>query len=194
MTRTSDPQIRALILPGLATSDRSTGAIRSSLMLQGVRAHRWNLGTNRPTPELSDALRRRFFDIVERAGRPIALVGWSLGGLYAHRLAEFSPNNVRCVVTLGSPLAGSGPRPRLDVPTTSIYSRNDRVVPWQRSLVDDTAARHENIEVRSTHFTLGFDPAVMAVIGDRVRRDPDRWKPFRVPWPMASAFPSRPKR
>lgn len=193
MSSTSNEPIRALILPGLATSDRSTVAIRSSLALQGVRAHRWNLGTNRPTPELSDALRRRFFDLVERAGRPIALVGWSLGGFYAHRLVEFSPNNVRCVITLASPLSGGAPLPRLPVPTTSVYSRNDRVVNWKRSLLDDTAPRHENIEVRGNHFTIGFDPAVMAVIGDRVRRDPDRWKPFRAPWPMIAAFPSRPK-
>ena len=77
------------------------------------------------------------------------------------------------------------------MPTTSVYSRNDRVVHWQRSLIDERAPRHENIEVRSTHFTLGFDPAVMAVIGDRVRRDPDRWKPFRPPPLMGAAFPTR---
>lgn len=187
----SNRPLRALILPGLAASDRSTVALRSSLEWQGVRAHRWNLGTNRPTPELSDALRRRFFDLVERAGRPIALVGWSLGGLYAHRLAAFSPNNVRCVVTLGSPLAHDGPAPRLQVPTTSVYSRRDRVVPWHSSLVDDGAPRHENIEVRGSHFTLGFDPAVMALIGDRVRRDPERWQPFRPPMLIGPAFPRR---
>ena len=49
--------IRALVLPGLAASDRSTVALRSALAWQGIRVHRWNLGANHPTPELTDALR-----------------------------------------------------------------------------------------------------------------------------------------
>ncbi len=185
-------RVRVLVLPGLAAGDGSTLAIRGALASQGHRVHRWNLGTNRPSPELSDALRSRFFDLVERHDEPIAIVGWSLGGLYAHRLAEFAPNHVRSVITLGSPLNDGNRLPSLAVPTTSIYSKNDRIVSWSRSLIDDRTPRHENIEVRSTHLTLGIDPAVMFVIGDRVRCDPERWKPFRVPSLLGAAFPGRP--
>jgi pimeloyl-ACP methyl ester carboxylesterase len=185
-------RVRVLVLPGLAASDRSTIAIRAALTSQGHRVHGWNLGRNPgPTAEITDGLRRRFFDLAERDDEPIALVGWSLGGLYAHRLAEFAPNKVRSVVTMGSPLRGGTGLPALRVPTASIWSRNDGVVSWQRSLVDASAPRHENIEVRSTHFTLGFDPAVLWAVGDRVRRDPDRWKPFRAPALISSAFPAR---
>ncbi len=166
-------------------------AIRGSLASQGHRVHRWNLGRNRPTPDLVDALRGRFFDLVERYDEPIAIVGWSLGGLYAHRLAEFAPNHVRSVITLGSPLSEGNRLASLPVPTTSVYSQSDRVVPWARSLVDERKPRHENIEVRSTHFTLGIDPAVMLVIGDRVRRDPERWKPFKPPSLLGAVFPNR---
>lgn len=181
-----------LVLPGLGASDVSTVPIRSALAAQGYRVHRWKLGQNRPTPELQSALRSRFFDVAERYEAPIALVGWSLGGLYAHRLTEFAPNLVRSVVTLGSPLNEGGNRlPSLPVPTTSIYSKNDRIVPWSRSLVDDSAHRHENVEVRSTHLTLGIDPAVMFVINDRLRRAPDRWKPFRIPPLMKAIYPRR---
>ena len=165
--------------------------LRAALSGQGHRVHRWNLGTNRPSPQLLDALRSRFFDLVERHDDPIAIVGWSLGGVYAHRLAEFAPNHVRSVITLGSPLNDGKRLPSLAVPTTSIYSKNDRIVSWSRSLIDDRAPRHENIEVRSTHLTLGIDPAVMFVISDRVRCDPDRWEPFRVPALISSAFPGR---
>lgn len=182
-------RVPVLVLPGLAGGDGSTVVIRSTLAAQGHRVHRWNLGTNRPSPELFNALRSRFFDLVDRHDDPIAIVGWSLGGLYAHRLAEFAPNYVRSVITLGSPLGNGTRLPRLRVPTTSIYSKNDAVVSWSRSLIDDRAARHENIEVRSTHLTLGIDPAVMYVIADRVRRDPERWKPFRVPALLRTAFP-----
>lgn len=182
-----------LVLPGLAAGDLSTAAIRSSLAAQGHRVHRWNLGRNHPTPELHDALKSRFFDLIEQCKRPIALVGWSLGGLYAHRLATFAPYDVRCVITMGSPLNGSRDElASLDVPTTSIYTRSDRIVPWTRSVVDVREPRHENIEVRSTHVTLGIDPFVLLVIGDRVRTDPDRWKPFRAPPLLGGAYPQPP--
>jgi len=184
-------RVGVLVLPGLAAGDGSTVGIRSALIAQGHRVHRWNLGRNRPTPELSDALRSRFFDLVERHDHPLAIVGWSLGGLYAHRLAEFAPNHVRSVITLGSPLNNGGQLPALQVPTTSIYTKNDSVVPWSRSLVDDRKPCHENIEVRGNHFTLGVDPAVLLVISDRVRRDPARWRPFRAPSLMRAAFPTR---
>jgi dienelactone hydrolase len=185
-------RVGVLVLPGLAAGDGSTVGIRSALTAQGHRVHRWNLGRNRPTPELSDALRSRFLDLVERHDQPIAIVGWSLGGLYAHRLAEFAPNHVRSVITLGSPLNDGNRLPTLPVPTTSVYTKNDSVVPWSRSLVDDRKPRHENIEVRGNHFTLGVDPAVLLVISDRVRREPDRWRPFNAPRFMRAAFPNRP--
>ena len=184
-------RVGVLVLPGLGGSDRSTVAIRTTLASQGYRVHRWKLGRNRPSPQLQSALRSRFFDVAERYSEPIALVGWSLGGLYAHGLTQFAPNLVRSVITLGSPLNDGGTKlPSLPVPTTSIYSKKDRIVPWSRSIVDDRAARHENIEVRSTHLTLGIDPAVMLVISDRLRRDPDRWKPFRTPPLMRAVYPS----
>ena len=100
---------------------------------------------------------------------------------------------VRSVITLGSPLNDGEQLPSLSVPTTSIYSRNDRVVSWARSLVDDRQPRHENVEVRSTHLTLGIDPSVMVVISDRLRRDPDRWKPFRTPPLMGAVYPGQPR-
>jgi hypothetical protein len=183
-------RIGVLVLPGMGAADRSTIAIRSTLASQGYRVHRWKLGRNQPSPELQSALRSRFFDVAEQYDGPIALVGWSLGGLYAHRLTEFAPNLVRSVITLGSPLNNGTRLPSLPVPTTSIYSRNDRVVSWSKSLVDDRKPRHENVEVRSTQLTLGIDPAVMLVISDRLRKDPDRWKPFQAPSLMSAVYPS----
>lgn len=181
-----------LVLPGLAASDVSTQAIRSSLLARGHRAHGWRLGRNRgPSRELSDALTARLDELYERHDRPVALVGWSMGGWYAHQLAWASPNKVHCIVSMGSPLARSGgPRPSQRVPTTSIFSKNDRVVPWRNSLVDTQAPRHENVEVRSGHFMLGIDPAVLYAIGDRVSRDPSAWTPFTPPRFLAAAFPT----
>lgn len=182
---------RVLVLPGLAASDTSTTVMRSVLKAQGHKAHGWRLGRNEgPTDETVGQLRARLRELAERDGESIALVGWSLGGLYSHWLARSDPTLVRSVITLGSPLARQGPRPSLPVPTTSVYSRNDNVVPWRASVVDDTIFGHENVEVRSPHLGLGFDPAVLHVISDRLRRPVSRWKPFRPPLWMKPAFPT----
>jgi pimeloyl-ACP methyl ester carboxylesterase len=182
-----------LVLPGLAASDVSTQAIRSSLIARGHWAHGWRLGRNRgPSAGLTKLLDARLEELFLRHSRPIALVGWSMGGWYAHELARKSPGKVHCVVSMGSPLARSGSRrPRLQVPTTSIFSRKDRVVPWENSLVDADAPRHENVEVRSGHLTLGIDPAVLYAVGDRVSRQPSAWTPFVPPRFLSSAFPDR---
>ena len=38
--------------------------------------------------------------------KPLVVVGWSLGGLFARELARAHPDRVRAVVTLGSPFSG----------------------------------------------------------------------------------------
>ncbi len=183
---------RVLVLPGYATSDTSTQLIRASLAGRGHRPHGWRLGRNvGPTEHTTRDLGERLRELYDRDGKPVALVGWSLGGLYAHWIAAASPHLVHSVVTLGSPLNRvSGRRPSLRVPTTSVYSKNDRVVPWEMSLVDTTVPRHQNVEVRTGHIGLGFDPAVLHLIGDRVSQDPREWKPFKAPLLMRPAFPS----
>src|SRR6185369_13244512 len=58
-----------------------------------------------------DGLQEQMLDLIERQhlqhGRKVSLVGWSLGGIYARQLAKLVSDKVRCVVTLGSPFAGS---------------------------------------------------------------------------------------
>lgn len=184
---------RVLVLPGLTASDRSTQAIRVSLMSSGHQAHGWQLGRNSgPSEKIIAQLTTRLTELAERDQRPIAIVGWSMGGLYAHWLARAVPTLVHSVTTLGSPLRWQNTKPRpLQVPTTSVYSRRDRIVPWQSSLVDQSASRHENVEVRAAHLTLGFDPAVLYLINDRVSQDPGDWQPFERPTLLRGAFPQR---
>ena len=42
-------------------------------------------------------------ELAERHGRPLSLVGWSLGGIYAREFARATPSRVRQVITLGTP-------------------------------------------------------------------------------------------
>jgi pimeloyl-ACP methyl ester carboxylesterase len=66
----------ALVLPGFLATDRTT----MDLLCERVSA----VG----------------------GGRKVLLVGWSLGGMFARELAHRCPENIRAVVTLGSPFSG----------------------------------------------------------------------------------------
>jgi pimeloyl-ACP methyl ester carboxylesterase len=179
-----------LVLPGLGGGDGSTRLLRRHIAALGFRAHGWRLGRNvGPTDEIIDGLGGRFTELADRYGQPVSLVGWSLGGVYAWALARRHPSRVRQVITLGSPLRSTGVgNAVLAVPATSIWSRNDRIVSWQSSMIEE-GERAENVEVHSTHLTLGFDPLVVLVVTDRLSTPADRWRPFRPPWWLRGVYP-----
>jgi pimeloyl-ACP methyl ester carboxylesterase len=195
-----------LVLPGLAADDRSTVPLRRFLRGLGYRVHGWRLGINVPSPETIDRLRRRVADLRSRDPRPMSIVGWSLGGIYARGIARVAPDAVRAVVTLGSPFrpmpgqeshaaplarlwGGSAPESArrgedtpLPVPSTSVFSRSDGVVPW-RACVDANSGPHETIEVLGSHLGLGHHPAVLFVVADRLAQPPGTWHRMRIPAP-----------
>ena len=195
-----------LVLPGFLASDVSTVPLRRFLSESGYATHPWNLGRNLgPRAGVEDRLMERLSEIRRRHARKVSLIGWSLGGVYARLLANRSPSDVRCVITLGTPFAAD-PRAnnswrlfewvsgqRIDdvdpetfrqiretppVPTTSIYSRSDGVASW-RSCVDREGPRAENIRVPGSHCGLGANPLVLHAILDRLAQEPGAWRRFR---------------
>ncbi|MFC4293289.1 esterase/lipase family protein [Sphingorhabdus arenilitoris] len=96
---------KVIVFPGFMASDQSTGRLRRSLNAAGFDSHGWGLGRNRGVT--ADMLARVHDKIGSLAGvGPISLIGWSLGGLVAREYAKLYPENVRKVVTLGSPFSG----------------------------------------------------------------------------------------
>lgn len=164
----------ALVLPGFLASDRTTMDIRRALARAGWRVHPWSLGTNlgakRDTLEL---LGRRLDEISD--GRPVLLVGWSLGGMFARELAHLHPGKVRAVVTLCSPFSGDyktntnvrelyeriaghdvnqPPFPRANgkppVPTLAFWSRRDGIVAPSAARGLDSEIDHA-VEIDTNH-------------------------------------------
>jgi hypothetical protein len=195
-----------LVLPGLAADDRSTVPLRRFLRRLGYRVHDWRLGTNVPSQELIRRLRDRLTRLHEQDSQPLSMIGWSLGGIYAREIARARPQAVRTVVTLGSPFrpvpgheshaapfarlwGTDGPGARsagderpLPVPSTSVFSRTDGIVPWQ-ACVNAGSGPHETIEVVGSHCGLGHHPAVLLVVADRLAQTPGDWQPMQIPAP-----------
>ena len=156
----------------------STAPLRWFLGQLGYRSFGWGLGENRGFGRhVTDGLDELM--AAKRDRGPVSVIGWSLGGLHAVDLTRRRPDAVRSLITLGSPLAGHRPPPAT-IPTTSIYSRSDAIVPW-RSSVLAAAGRHENVEVRGSHLGLGHNPAVIVAVADRLAQRAVDWRPFSVP-------------
>ena len=169
-----------LVLPGLGAGDTSTRPLRWFLDRLGYRTAGWGLGTSTGLSQrVSDSLDEVLRGLAEQHEQRVSVVGWSLGGVYAGVLAARAPHRVRSVITLGSPLAGRRRVPA-GVPTTSVYSRSDSIVPWRASVLPPGPLR-ENVEVRGSHLGLGHNPAVLVVVADRLAQPERAWQPFVAP-------------
>ncbi|MCB0966161.1 MAG: alpha/beta hydrolase [Ilumatobacter sp.] len=207
-----------LILPGFTTSDLSTRQLRGVLRANGYRAHGWLLGRNiGPTDRIITGVRERIEELVERHGRPITLIGWSLGGIFARAMARERPDLVRQVIVLVSPfriteydrssLDGiyerlahrhdgdlelrelrEQERPPLDVPSTSIYTRTDGMVAWQLC-IDEVGPQSENIEIYSSHIGVVLNPSAIYAVLDRLRQPEGEWRPFQPPFALRPWYP-----
>lgn len=97
-----------MVLPGFATHPSRMRYFARTLEEAGHTVKRWGLGFNwGPTEENFAALERRLLDLHARAGEPVYLVGWSLGGLFARELAKLHPDAVAKVITMGTPFSYS---------------------------------------------------------------------------------------
>ena len=180
--------------------------LRSALAAAGFDSVDWGFGLNRgprgSLPDWLDRLAAAAEAESARDGRKVSLVGWSLGGIYAREIARAVPDAVRQVVTLGSPfaaeadathagwfyrlLSGSKPpqsrrylqdlRRALPVPSTSVFSKADGIVPWQGCLQKE-GPLSENIEVPGvSHLGMGTHRAVLALVAERLAQPEGQWK------------------
>lgn len=98
-----------LLIPGFLAGDATLKPMAGMLRRCGYRTYRSRIRANvRCTQAAGEALEQRVESIVERRGRPVGIVGHSLGGLIAKALANRRPDLVAGIVTLGSPLLAPG--------------------------------------------------------------------------------------
>lgn len=200
---------RVLVLPGLMAGDLTTVGLRHVLRARGYRPHAWRLGTNiGPTRSIHDGLVRRLAELSDDGAEPVSIIGWSLGGILARELARRHPENVRSVITLGSPFRLSN----RDDPGATLAGRLFHAFrPWHtdflghaqgeedrpalqvpatsiysrldgvvpwQACLDLPGPLRENIEVSASHLGLGLHPAVIAIVLDRLRQPLGAWRPL----------------
>ncbi len=196
-----------LVLPGFMASDFSTKPLRKFIDELGYTSYSWDLGRNSAKLQFLEELSEKLTSLYELHQRPISIIGWSLGGVYARQLAKEKEELVRQVITLAAPFRGiSDPNnatwlynllpgrkrivdlsPELlndlphpaPVPTTAIYTKEDGIVPWRACLEAIEDDWHQNIQVRGSHLGLGVNLSVLEIVADRLMYRKENWMPFK---------------
>lgn len=185
---TANPHM-VMILPGFATHPVRMRYLAQALEASGHSTKRWGLGFNwGPDEERFEFLEARLADLHACHGRPVVLLGWSLGGLFARELAKRQPQAVAKVITMGSPFSGS-PRANnvwrayqfitghsVDAPpiaadlaakppveTVALWSANDGAIA-PRCAAGRPGERDRAIAVCCTHIGFTYDPQVISTV------------------------------
>ncbi|EQB31097.1 esterase/lipase family protein [Sphingobium ummariense] len=179
-----------LLIPGLLASEQRMEPLRGVLGLAGFQAHGWGMGRNfGPKPDSLEKIDQRVDAIRRETGKPVTLVGWSLGGLFAREYAKFAPVKVAGVVTMGTPFSGN---PRANhawriyqlvsgfpvdeppfpctreekppVPTIALWSQRDGVI-LPECARGRAGERDHAMEVDCTHMGFAAAPEGILAVG-----------------------------
>lgn len=186
-----------MVVPGFATDDSWTARLRGFLASIGYEARGWGLGRNDGrVPKLVPAVVEQTEKLATEFGRPVRLIGWSLGGYLVREAARERPELAERVITLGAPVAGgptytaSAPmyvkkgydleeiaatviereRRPITVPVFAVYSRSDGVVAWRACIDTFNNPLVEHHEVASTHLGMVNSPRVFRLVAELLAR------------------------
>jgi pimeloyl-ACP methyl ester carboxylesterase len=178
-----------MLLPGFGAHPTRMKPMKRALEAAGHQAQDWGLGFNLgPTPENFVFLMARVGAMARRHGRPVALVGWSLGGLFAREIARRQPDAVSRVITMGTPFSGDRrannawrayqlitghpvDEPPIEcdfaakppVPTIALWSPRDGVIA-PRCAAGWPGERDRAVALRCNHLGFANDPRAIAEV------------------------------
>lgn len=184
-----------IVIPGFLAPDMSTARLREFLERQNFRPHSWTCGFNvGPMAHVVGAVERQVRELADATGRPVSLVGVSLGGTTAREVAKSCTAPIARVITLVSPIhlpvvtplaplaeaasllwdmtaleslqAIAEPPP---VPLTALVSPEDGIIDWRAS-VPPPSDRVEVVEIAGPHMSICTNPQVQRLVADRLAR------------------------
>lgn len=198
-----------MVLPGFMASDQSTALFRRHLKRLDYDPHPWSFGRNLGPrgslmEDMVDAVKR----LADARGAPVSLIGQSLGGIYAREISRVVPDEVRQVISLGSPFGtedGGGTNPgvarlfemstgRSAAQAREEYGFADMQAPppvpstaifsktdgiaHWRICIERDAPMTDNVEIIGSHCGMAFNPVVLCVVADRLAQPAGRWQRF----------------
>ena len=184
-----------IVIPGFLAPDMSTSRLRDFLIRQNFRPQSWTGGINLgPMRRVMAELQTQIRDLAEETGRPVSLLGVSLGGTTARQAAKLCPDQIARVITLVSPIRMPVVTPLAPlaqaaallwdaedvrdmaaiaeappVPLTAVISRDDGIIDWQASR-PEPAAGVEVVEISAPHMSICTNPEVQRIVADRLAR------------------------
>ena len=204
-----------IVLPPFGAADQFTAGLRRFLANRGYDVHPWGhpevLGLHRLVHVAAERVR----DVSERNGQAVTLIGHSLGGVYAREVARFTPDDVRFVVTMGSPI--NDLKANHVWPMFESGERHQGLVPPRRLRGEDgrgtTGADHVDLleerrrrrlavmprphrrsgrerRGRRQPHRLPSNPMAIRVVADRLAQPIDSWEPFHRPGMRRLGFPA----
>ncbi|KHK93453.1 esterase/lipase family protein [Novosphingobium malaysiense] len=178
-----------MLLPGFGAHPKRMKPMANALKAAGHHPYEWGLGFNLgPNQHNFTFLMRRVAAIAHEHKAPVALVGWSLGGLFAREIARREPQMVAKVITMGTPFSGdmrannawrayqvitghSVDQPPIEcdfatkppVPTIALWSPRDGVVA-PRAACGWPGERDRAVSLRCTHLDFASAPPVITEV------------------------------
>lgn len=195
---TPQPALRprtVMLLPGFLTHPVRMRFLRRGLRLAGHEVHDWGHGFNLgPSTDRLDSVSDRVRALSQRGSGKVALLGWSLGGLYAREIAWRVPDSVDLVITMGAPFSGDrrannawrlyqavaghrvheapatrDPSVKPPVPTIAMWSPRDGIVS-PRSARGRPGERDEAVALRCTHLGFAYSTESLQAVLDLLDR------------------------
>lgn len=196
LERAAHPRM-VMILPGFGSNPIKMRYFARRLEDAGHTVKRWGCGYNWGfSDDLFEQLEDRLLDLNARAGEPVVLVGWSLGGLYARELAKRQPGAVDKVISMGSPFSGSlrannvwriyqaiaghrvdGPKMSAQlsrkppVETIALWSPRDGAIS-PRSACGYPGERDKAVALRCSHMGFSYSPEAIRAVAREIDSRP----------------------
>ena len=188
-------QTPVIIIPGLGAGRKAMLKVHQRLAGWNYAPHDWGMGRNKGPADFDfdkylEPLMRKIDNLYATTGKPIVLLGWSLGGLVAREAAKRRPGQIQGVITLATPMRGlitdtnalwlyehfhkkklfmpedvkTEIQIEPPVPTVAVFSKTDGMVNW-RTCIQKEAQYTKHVCINtSSHIGMVFNRRVLTTI------------------------------